>query len=445
MMLPSGTKSLDTSGVRIPRRWLVLARMAWVIIVIPAFVLFVANIPAYFAALHHLPAPGPHFISGQLTLADRHTLQTWGLSLDFYAVCMVVVSLLFQVSYTAMGAVLFWRRSDDRVALLASFALPMLPFGFASLTLQALPPAWLWLIPALSAFGNASIMLCAYIFPDGRFVPGWVRWLALFMLAYWASSALLPSWPFNQFIYTFILLSLTASTIFVQVYRYRYVSSPQQRQQTKWVVYGIAIAATGNIGARLLHAFVLVPSASGSALPDAFMVILVTCSMLVIPPTIGIAILRSHLWDIDVIIKRTLVYAVLTATLALVYFGSIVVLQSLVSVITGHFSLWSQSPLVIVASTLAIAALFQPLRRRIQVIIDRRFYRARYDAAHTLAAFSATLRNEVDLNQLSEQLVGMVQETMQPEHVTLWLRPLHWEGKKTTRLLPRLNEDEGRG
>ncbi|HKV58786.1 MAG TPA: hypothetical protein VJO32_10915 [Ktedonobacteraceae bacterium] len=443
MLLSPGTQSVDTSIRRIPRRGLMLARIAWIIIVVPAFALFVANIPAYYAALHHLRAPGPQLITGQLTLVDRHTLQTWGLSLDFYAVCMVGISLLFQVSYTTMGAILFWRRSDDRVALLASFALPMLPFGFASLTLQALPPAWLWLIPTLMTLGNASIMLCAYVFPDGRFMPSWVRWLALFMLAYWATSIFLPfSWSFYQTLYSFILFGLIASTIFVQVYRYRYVSTPQQRQQTKWVVYGIAIAATGNIGARLLRTFVLLPSTHGSALPDALMVILVTCSMLVIPPTLGIAILRSRLWDIDVIIKRTLVYAVLTAALALVYFGSIIILQSLVSVITGQFSLWSQSPLVIVASTLAIAALFQPLRRRIQIIIDRRFYRSRYDAAHTLAAFSATLRNEVDLNQLNEQLVGMIQETMQPEHVTLWLRPHRWEEKKITRLLPRLNEEE---
>jgi len=143
-----------------------------------------------------------------------------------------------------------------------------------------------------------------------------------------------------------------------------------------------------------------------------------------IPLGLGIAILRYRLWDIDIIINRTLVYGSLSALLALVYFGLIIGLQSLVRLVTGTLS---EQPLVIVASTLVIAALFQPLRRRIQTIIDRRFYRRKYDSARTLAAFSATLRNELDLSQLSEQLVAVIEETMQPTHVSLWLRPAEHE------------------
>ena len=128
--------------------------------------------------------------------------------------------------------------------------------------------------------------------------------------------------------------------------------------------------------------------------------------------------MRSHLFDIDVLINRTLVYGSLTAMLIGLYFGGIVVLQLLFIVLTGE-----KSTLAVVASTLVIAALFNPLRRRTQSFIDRRFYRNKYDAAKTLEAFSATLRNETDLDALSDDLVGVVRETMQPEHVTLWLRP----------------------
>ena len=138
---------------------------------------------------------------------------------------------------------------------------------------------------------------------------------------------------------------------------------------------------------------------------------------LVIPLSFGFAILRARLWDIDVLINRTLVYGTLTVLLALVYFGLIFVLQSLLRGIMSQ-----NNDVVIVVSTLAIAALFQPLRQRIQQIIDRRFYRRKYNAAKIVEAFSATLRNEVDLDQLREHLITVVQDTMQPAHVSLWLR-----------------------
>jgi hypothetical protein len=146
--------------------------------------------------------------------------------------------------------------------------------------------------------------------------------------------------------------------------------------------------------------------------------LLVIVGGLSVPIAIGVAILRYRLYEIDLIVNRTLVYGTLSAMLIALYFGGIVAFQSVFVALTGQ-----QSTLAIVASTLLIAALFTPLRRRIQSFIDKRFYRRKYDAAKTLEAFSAKLRNETDLNALSADLVGVVRETMQPAHVSLWLRP----------------------
>jgi hypothetical protein len=143
-------------------------------------------------------------------------------------------------------------------------------------------------------------------------------------------------------------------------------------------------------------------------------------AFMLIPLAIGAAILRHRLYDIDIIINRTLVYGSLTAMLVGLYFGGVATIQVLFRVITGQEE---QPQLAVVVSTLAIAALFNPLRRRIQAFIDRRFYRRKYDARKTLEAFSATLRDETDLGALSDDLVGVVREALQPTHVGLWLRP----------------------
>ena len=184
-----------------------------------------------------------------------------------------------------------------------------------------------------------------------------------------------------------------------------------ERLQLKWVVYSVALVATAALVVEVGLANLV------SALyPPATVVFSV--AVIVIPTGIGVAMLRYRLYDIDLLINRTLVYGLLTAMLAAVYFGGVVGLQSVLRGLTGQ-----ESTLAVVASTLAIAALFNPLRRRVQAFVDRRFYRRKYDAAKILAAFNARLRDETDLGVLSEDLVGVVHGTVQPQHASLWLRP----------------------
>ena len=186
-----------------------------------------------------------------------------------------------------------------------------------------------------------------------------------------------------------------------------------ERQQIKWLLYAGAIFFVGPTF-QISVSYVARVEGSWALWVGNFLGVV---SGLGVPVAIGFAILRYRLYDIDRIINRTLVYGSLTATLIALYFGVIVVLQRLFVLLTGQ-----QSTLAVVASTLLIAALFTPLRRRIQGFIDRRFYRSKYDARKTLEAFSAQLRDETDLDALSDDLLGVVRETMQPAHVSLWLR-----------------------
>jgi hypothetical protein len=217
-------------------------------------------------------------------------------------------------------------------------------------------------------------------------------------------------------------LSVLLGGVAAQVYRYRRVSSAVERQQTRWVLFGLGAMAV--MLSTLLTYFVVggdltIGTTADPDLPRRFVfLVLLNLAFNVVYVSIGLAILRSKLFDIDVVIRKTLIYTVITVLLALVYFGVVILLQDTFESVSGQ-----QSPLGIVISTLIIAALFAPLRRRVQEFIDRRFYRRRYDAEKTLADFGQFVRDETDMEALTAELVGLVQETMQPEQVTLWLKP----------------------
>jgi hypothetical protein len=244
-------------------------------------------------------------------------------------------------------------------------------------------------------------------------------WLVLQALgALFPATVLNPNhWPpLPNLLYWLLTFS---SCLYAQIYRYRFVSNGRQRQQTKWVVYGIVLALGGSAAAYTLTSLApaLGPAWAPLALAQSNSWVPFTA---LIPLSIGVAILRSQLYDIDILIRRTLVYAALTGTLGLTYLGSVAVLQQVIVGRAGDTSRW-----VIVASTLLIAALFRPLHALIQRLIDRRFYRRRYDAQAALAGFSASLRasDEVGLESVTEHLLSVVQDTIQPAQVSFWLRP----------------------
>jgi hypothetical protein len=186
-------------------------------------------------------------------------------------------------------------------------------------------------------------------------------------------------------------------------------SQGTERQQIKWFVYAAALPLVFSVSVL-----------ASDFLPEIVSSVALGLALVALPAAVGVAVLRYRLYDIDVIINRSLVYGSLTATLALVYFGGVTATQTIFRALTGQ---QEQPQIAIVVSTLVIAALFNPLRRRIQAFIDKRFYRRKYDAAKTLEAFSAKLRDETDLDALNAELLGVVRETMQPAHVSLWLRP----------------------
>jgi hypothetical protein len=351
-------------------------------------------------------------------------LQDAGLSLSTYALLNVAVDKVADFVWIAVGTLIFLRRSDDRMALLVSlFLVTFWTTTVDSTDAEVLvysQPAWRLLVQGALIVGSACSMLFFLLFPSGRFMPRWTRWLAAAFVAYFVIQIPFPALysrsPALEGISFMVFLGIVVSVTWSLVYRYRRVSSAEQRRQTRWVVFGAALAIAGSFVFQLPVDLQLI----GGDTPFVLLLFNIgfTSSFLLIPLSVGVAVVRSHLFDIDVLINRTLVYGSLTALLIGLYFGGIVVLQRLFVATTGE-----KSTLAVVASTLAIAALFNPLRRRVQSFIDRGFYRNKYDARQTLEAFSAQLRNETDLDALGDDLVGVVRETMQPEHVTLWLRP----------------------
>jgi hypothetical protein len=398
-------------------QWRAVTRAAWFLVLGAGIALQFLDYPAAIAQVA-TPCSSTACANGQLTLVQAQELARLGLSIDFYVAYMTILNLAFPIVFLTVGALLFWRKPDDRMAFMASFTL--VAFGLGSTAVTSTAPLVQVLTMLYLAIGNVCLMLFVFLFPDGRFVPQWMRWVAIPGILIQVLTAFFPD---NAIINGLAVVGIPIGLL-VQIYRYRRVSTPVQRQQTKWVIFGLVVALSG-FGV-LSTLFGSNPQQS-TADPLNYLIINtgMTLSFMAIPFSIGMAILRSRLWDIDILIRRTLVYGALTALLALVYFGTVLVLQEILRAVTGQ-----TSDLAIIASTLAIAALFNPLRRRVQDVIDHRFYRRKYDAQQVLARFAQTARDEVVLEKLSDELLSVVNDTMQPASVSMWLNKPEREVKR---------------
>ncbi|MBI4790317.1 MAG: hypothetical protein HY782_25065 [Chloroflexi bacterium] len=422
------------SAIRLQGRALAAVRAVWAAVFFLAVAVLVLALPARYA---QLVSPEDEVREGLTRLgfspqyieqygseaAMSAVVSQLGLSPASYAAYQLTLEVVVALVYVAIALIIYRRKSDSPIGLFASLFLVTFGIGGSSYVLTPLMvqhSAGFFLTGSVTTLAYSMLPLFFYLFPDGRLVPRWA-WIPAGLWAvstfFWnfaPRSPLNPTyWPL--WLYSLYLLLVWGSALFAQVYRYRRVSSLAQRQQTKWLVFGFGLMVL-----LLLPPFFLLPILLPSAESEAFYSILMpvqTLAMSIIPIALAISILRYRLWDIDILIRRTLIYAVLTASLAFVYFGSVVLLQQLLRAVTGQ-----ASELAIIVSTLAIAALFNPLRKRVQDTIDSRFYRKKYDAARVLAEFAATARDEVELNRLNEQLVHVVNETMQPTSVSLWLR-----------------------
>jgi hypothetical protein len=348
---------------------------------------------------------------------------------------------LLAVGYSTVGAVAASHRPGNPVGWVlcsiglswgvghftseyATYALLAAPGSLPAAEAAAWIYSWVW-VPGLG-----FIVFLPLLFPSGRLPsPGWrpFAWLSVLLVVAGTIMAAISPAPgvglsirnpfgieslpnLNEQLQAlmFALIFVSAASLVARLRHARGV----ERQQIKWVAYAGALGGGASlptytvleaVDIRWLHMIGYVPALVG---------------IVGFPTAVGIAITRYRLYDIDILINRTLVYGTLTATLITLYLVGIVVLQSLFVLLTGQ-----QSTLAVVASTLLIAALFNPLRRSLQSFIDRRFYRRKYDARKTLERFSARLRDETDLDALSDDLVEVVRETMQPAHASLWLRP----------------------
>ena len=414
--MPTLPSSSDVPSVPLSKGQLGIARLIWVFLLLLTIGKLSLGLPLYYAETNRV-CTAPEEICSQGTALMPHqveALQEAGLTLPSFARIDLAWKIVTSVIWGGVGLFIFLLRPNERLAWIASAMMIVFNSAGYETQIRSAYPSLGAAADLIFSLGNILLFLFIGLFPTGSFSPRWMRWYWLTLIMGVTLNPLLDQNPeIGNIVIAIFWVSFLILGPYSQIYRYRNESTAVQRQQTKWVVLGFAVfAATVLIGFVLLT---LRPEIDlGPIIYQTFVFDLVG---LLIPLSIGISILRYRLWDIDIIICRTLQYSLLTGLLGLVYFGSVVLLQRLLGQTAGE-----RSTLVLVLSTLLIAALFTPLRRRIQNLIDRRFYRQKYAAAQVLADFARTARDETDIHQLTTCLVEVVHETLQPQQITLWLK-----------------------
>jgi signal transduction histidine kinase len=393
-------------------RWLIVAQLAWVAVAVLTAGVFVVGIPGEFARLQ-APCTGglsclwfPH-----LSANNAQRLGEIGLSTDLFAAYFVAVEVAFMVVPFAIGAAIFWRRSDDRMALLGS--LTLIAFGATLNPLLDLPLLWKFSAQTMNFVSTALLILFVYLFPDGRFVPPWTRWLAALWIGlmvpveFFAEplNALLG----NPWVNGLFATGLVGSTLFVQVYRYRSVSGPSQRQQIKWVVFGI-VAALGGSCVLLLLSHIVQSGLLSSLVGNTAYYLL----MLLIPLSIAVAVLRFHLYDIDLLINRTLVYGALSVIVVGLY---ILVVGSLGALLQLQGSLFAS-----LLATALVAVMFAPLRERLQRAVNRLMYGQRDDPYKVLSGLGERLETTLAPSAVLPTIVESVAQALKLPYAAITLK-----------------------
>jgi signal transduction histidine kinase len=409
---------------RLRGRPLLLARVAWVVVAMLAVGFFVAGIPAEFALLQ-LPCQNVVCPTGQLPPAGLRALQDLALTPSFYAAYTVAMDVLFAAVCATVAILIFWRRSDDRMALFASLAL--LTFGTATFvfTMEALAAQEdVWEIPVsfLHFLGAASFGLFLYLFPDGRFVPRWSRWVALVWIAWQLAEHFFPSWVSDPKSWqigteTVVWLGALGTAIYSQVHRYRHASNSVQRQQIKWVVFGISVSLAGFLAIQVVLGTSGAETPTSASTLGAYLAGYTFASylaVLLIPISIGIAVLRYHLFNVDIVINRTLVYSALTATVVGLYV-----------LVVGGFGTLLQTRENFAVSLLAaglVAVLFAPLRNRLQRGVNHLMYGERDEPYAVLSRLGQRLEVTLAPDAVLRTIVETVAQALKLPHAAITLK-----------------------